>query len=367
MVLLMPPPVHGTTIMNKYVSMLTKFNNKFDIKLFPLHYTKTNIEIGKLSIKKIVLHIFYFIKLFFILVKFRPSLIYFTIAPKGSAFYRDFTFVLLFKLFNIKIIYHLHGKGIKKNANNFINFSLYKFCFKDSYITILSRLLLVDIDIFAKMSRKIYYLPNGIPISVDDYSFNKIISARTKNKSVPKVLFFSNMKIQKGILILLEAINILNKKDVKFFVNFVGNWDNEFDKQQFLYYIDKYKLKNLCKYHGPAYAEDKVKFFSEADIFVFPTFYEKETFGLVNLEAMQFGLPIISTYEGAIPEIIDDNETGFLVKQRDSDDLAEKIQHLISNKKERIEMGLKARHKFLNNYEISIFYNRINDIFNDII
>tara|TARA_B110000879_G_scaffold172551_1_gene224138 strand:- start:634 stop:849 length:216 start_codon:yes stop_codon:yes gene_type:complete len=54
-------------------------------------------------------------------------------------------------------------------------------------------------------------------------------------------------------------------------------------------------------------------------------------FSISVLESMQLNLPLISTYEGAIPEIIDDNETGYLVERQDSVDLANKIRQLIEN------------------------------------
>lgn len=61
-----------------------------------------------------------------------------------------------------------------------------------------------------------------------------------------------------------------------------------------------------------------------ADSLVFPTFYQGETFGLFLLEAMEYGMSCISTFEGGIPSVLDDNKTGFLVQARDVQTLAEK-------------------------------------------
>ena len=61
---------------------------------------------------------------------------------------------------------------------------------------------------------------------------------------------------------------------------------------------------------------------------VFPTFYYNETMGLVLLEAMQAGLPVIATRRGSIPEIIQDGVNGFLVEEQNAADLADKILRL---------------------------------------
>lgn len=59
-------------------------------------------------------------------------------------------------------------------------------------------------------------------------------------------------------------------------------------------------------FHGSVGSEDLGKFYSEADIFVFPSLYEP--FGIVFAEAMSFGLPIVATNVGGIPELVEDEE-----------------------------------------------------------
>ena len=108
------------------------------------------------------------------------------------------------------------------------------------------------------------------------------------------------------------------------------------------------------------------------DTFKHPTWVDphqqeiKKRFGLVNIEAMMFGLPVISTNEGAIAEIIDDNETGFIVNKRDSVDLANKIQLLIENPSLRKSMGEKGKAKFEREYTLSHFEKNMARILHEI-
>lgn len=63
---------------------------------------------------------------------------------------------------------------------------------------------------------------------------------------------------------------------------------------------------------------EKIAVFSKTDIFAFPTYYHNETFGLVNLEAMQYSIPFASTLEGEIPDVIDDGNTGFFSSSKNA-------------------------------------------------
>jgi glycosyltransferase involved in cell wall biosynthesis len=103
----------------------------------------------------------------------------------------------------------------------------------------------------------------------------------------------------------------------------------------------------------------------KSDIFTLPTY--TECFPLSIVEAMQASLPVISTDEGAIPDIVDDNETGFIVNKKDPEDLADKLKILIEDKDLRLKMGQRGREKFLNNYTFEIFEKNMDQVFKKVI
>jgi glycosyltransferase involved in cell wall biosynthesis len=81
------------------------------------------------------------------------------------------------------------------------------------------------------------------------------------------------------------------------------------------------------------------------DVFVFPSLFEG--FGLVLLEAMAMGLPIITTPNTAAPDLIDDGVEGFIVPIRSPDAIVEKLELLIRDPDRRTEMSLRARSRAL--------------------
>jgi glycosyltransferase involved in cell wall biosynthesis len=82
---------------------------------------------------------------------------------------------------------------------------------------------------------------------------------------------------------------------------------------------------------------------------------------------MQVGLPVIATIEGAIPEIIDDGITGFLVDKSSPKQIAEKIQLLIDNPDMRSRMGIAGRKKYEEKYTLEIFEDNLKKVFEEVI
>ena len=106
--------------------------------------------------------------------------------------------------------------------------------------------------------------------------------------------------------------------------------------------------------------EEKEAFFRQADIFVFPTYYE--TFGLVILEAMEYKLPVISTNEGGIPDIVKDGENGLICEKQNPYSLADCIAKLLDDEELRVKMGNAGYDKFCREFTLQQFEHRMLDI-----
>jgi glycosyltransferase involved in cell wall biosynthesis len=124
-------------------------------------------------------------------------------------------------------------------------------------------------------------------------------------------------------------------------------------------------LYQKIKYLGPKYDDGKKKVFLESGLFVFPT--KNDIWGNVLLEAMQYGLPIVATNEGAIPEIVTNGETGYVVPKSSPRDLADKIQLLLENPELRRKMGEAGRIKYQENYTLQHFESSLKNAFDNIL
>ena len=352
-ILHLPQPIHGSSMVGQYIKNSNSINTSFDSQYINLSTSKTVDEIGKNPLRKISRYIKILLKVFTSLVKHNPKIVYLAITAKGIGFYKDFPIAFLAKLFGKKLVLHFHNKGVILKQNNLFDNFLYRIVFKNTKVILLSKLLYDDVKKYVN-EEDAYYCPNGIPVV--EYE-----NSNTNANQTPELLFLSNLIESKGVFVLLDALKILKSKEINFHCNFVGG-EGDISSQQLKQKISKLNLQDFVTYHGKQFGDDKYRLFNLSDVFILPTFYENECFPLVLLEAMQFSLPLISTYEGAIAEIIDDNETGYLVEKQDSIDLANKIQQLIENPSLRKSMGEKGREKFEKKYTLFHFEQNMTEI-----
>ena len=355
----LPPPVHGSSIIGKTIYDSEFINTKFKCSYINLLASKDVASTGKLSFFKLM----GFVKTFFILLhklkNVKPLLCYYAITATGAAFFKDVLLIFILKLFKVKLVYHMHNKGVRNYKDNFFYRICYKYVFYKSEVILLSSILYSDIDMFVPKNR-IHICPNGISEIIKIENTNE-----NSNRNQFSILFLSNLIETKGVYILIEACYLLKNKGYEFNCIFIGG-EGDINKELFEKKTSELDLNEIVKYEGKKYGLDKVQYFKNASVFVFPTYYQNETFGLVNLEAMQYSLPIISTYEGGIPDIVEDGITGFLVPQRNVQQLADKIEILINNRHLATEMGKAGRKKYENKFTIDIFENRLVSILENI-
>lgn len=357
----LPPPVHGSSMVGKWIKDSKLLNKTFTSDYINLLASKKVSNSGKVTLSKIFGMFLISYKLVKKLITQRPNTCYIALTTTGAAFYRDTLLVAILRVFRVQRIYHLHNKGVAKASKNKINKVFYRFVFKNAWIILLSEKLYDDVKDFVPVHKK-FICPNGISKNVQ---FNNEIKNKHKNK-IPTVLFLSNLIESKGVYILLEALSKLKKMDIKFKGIFVGG-EGDISATSFNKKLKDLQLDTQVQYLGKKFDREKNNIFNKADIFAFPTFYPNECFPLVLLEAMQHSLPVISTYEGGIPDIIDNDKTGFLVDQKSISQLTEKLQKLILNNDLVFSMGKKAKDKFEENYTLKIFENNLKEILEKVI
>ncbi|MBE0649538.1 MAG: glycosyltransferase family 4 protein [Bacteroidales bacterium] len=359
-ILHIPPPVHGSSMVGKLIKDSKIVNSSIDGHYINLGTSFTIDEIGKKAFIKSTRYFLIIVRVFMQLITFKPDLCYLAITAKGTAFFKDAIVALLIKLFRIKIVYHFHNKGVSAKQDKWVYNFMYRLVFKDAHAILLSKYLYPDIQKYFSKKR-VYYCPNGIAES----KFEKDQLEIGSEKPV-EILFLSNLIESKGVLVLLEACLILKEKRIPFHCTYVGG-EGDITSDYFNKKVSDLKLNKQVFYAGKKYGEEKAEAFEKANIFAFPTYYHNECFPLVLLEAMQQGLPVITTCEGGISDIVEDGITGYLVPQKDAVALAEKLEILINDSTLRHEMGAKGRARYEEQFTLNTFENRLTDILNSIV
>jgi len=182
-------------------------------------------------------------------------------------------------------------------------------------------------------AQRFHIIPHGINIPTQEELY-------CKNNSVLKILYVGRLEYRKGSDILMQTIPLVLRKTDRVIFQIIG-----LDAEGV--YENKFKLENDSEilkkvtFSGQLNNISTYKAYAECDIFVAPSRYE--SFGLIYIEAMSYGKPVIGCRVGGVPEIIEDNFNGLFAEINDPVSLCNKIIELVNNDALRISMGENAR------------------------
>ncbi len=158
---------------------------------------------------------------------------------------------------------------------------------------------------FLYAKKEIIY--NGIKINQEQTL--KLINSKIKEikkRKVTKFLFIGRLVIEKGILNIIDVFKEIKNKDIELYIAGDGYLKD--------YIIDIIKDDPRIKYCGFVIGKEKDDLYKQSDVLILPTSIFPETFGLVILEAMSYGIPAIASKYGGTVEIIENNKNGILIE-----------------------------------------------------
>ena len=360
-ILHLPPPIHGAAMLGQFIVDSEIINSTYETKYINLGTTKTFKERKRVTFSKLS-HFFKLIRSCFSAYKsYKPDLVYLSLTSNGMGFYKDALLVFMLKLQGAKLVYHFHNKGIKNHQHKFLDNFLYRRVLKNVDIVLGSQYIYEDIQKYVSLDI-VQYCHNGIPKVEEVIKQRELKSADTTTN----ILFLSNLIESKGVYTLLNACKHLNDRNLDFHCTYVGS-EGDIKADELQQKIEALGLVDKVHYAGKKYNKEKHEAFENAHIFAFPTHYPNECFPLVLLEAMQYSLPLVSTPEGGVRDIIDDNENGFIVQQRDDKTLADKLEILINNPSLQIEMGKAGNDKYQREFTVEMYGKRLHTIFENVL
>ncbi|WP_122088223.1 glycosyltransferase family 4 protein [Halalkalicoccus subterraneus] len=154
------------------------------------------------------------------------------------------------------------------------------------------------------------------------------------------LLYVGRLGARKGLDLALQAVAQVDDSTIELLIAGTGRHEDHLrDLAQEL------GIEGQIQFLGYVPDDELPSLYSSADVFVLPSRYEG--FGLVLLEAMACGTPVIGTDQGGIPTVIDDGETGYKV-ERSVEQFTEAIRSLATSTEKRARMAQKARTKAVN-------------------
>ena len=221
-----------------------------------------------------------------------------------------------------------------------------------------------DMVITPTQVMKKYLKEKGVnkPIKVVPFgiALDKFKALEVKKDETFTFLHVGRLNKEKNINLLIERFyEFAKNKNVK--LKIIGDGPEKKNIKQF---IKEKKLENKVELSGWKKREELPLEYSSAHCFI--TLSDSETFGIVILEAMACGLPIIGANEAAIPELVEDGINGFLVDIQNRDSVLNKMNQLYENLNLQIEFSKNSKIIAKKFGEYSVFKS-LDDIYLDFI
>ena len=369
MVLHLPPPVHGASMVGMYIRDSKLINSEFDCHYVNLTTAASLEDIGKGGVRKLWAFCRKLKEIYLAIRRTRPDVVYVTPNTAKGPFYKDFVIVEWCKWWSGKrTILHFHNKGVATRQDRWLDNRLYRRFFRHTEVILLGEPLYEDVRKYVAREH-VHFCANGIETASPPTPLLKARGVATLTK-VPRILWLTNIMLTKGLMEFLDALALLKERDVEFFVDFVGGTTAEISEEAFRQALADRGLEGCTHYAGKKYGEDKEAFFQRADIFVLPSY--TEAFPLTILEAMEHGLPVVATNVGGVSTAVENGVNGILIGgekpvmsldfRPDPQELANALQRLLTDKELRLRMGAAGREKFEREFTLERFEQRFTEV-----
>lgn len=357
-----PPPTHGQAVMNQY--LLQGQYQKLELHHVRMAFSEEIGEVGGFRWKK-VFHLATLIaQIVAARLRHRTTTLYYPPAsPNMVPFLRDCVLLIATRWMFQRTVFHFHANGISGLFETlpFPLRILYRLAYSKPDVCIcITRFGTADAEHF--QAKRIEIVPNGIP----DAATLTDSQRRTSDATPLTILFLATVSLEKGAGILLEATARLRSKGNHFRCLVAGPFASRQDEKALMELSSATGLNSFIAWAGPVSDNEKWRLYREADIFCFPSMYSAETFGLVLVEAMMFGLPVVSTVWRGIPDVVEDGKTGFLVPTNDPKATADRLEQLLADAQLRKTMGQAGRERYEGKFTVEKFRLRMEEVLSNV-
>ena len=292
---------------------------------------------------------------FYLLFNSNIKIIHLHGASRGSFYRKYYYFFISKKIFNKKVIYHIHGGEFHlfiKESSKFLIKHINIMIYKSDIIIVLSDWW---VDYFKNQfpDKKITKLDNSVPIQ-------SFINRSSPSKKV-SFLFLGLISKNKGCYEILDVAERLVQRKVDFEINLGGNGETD----KLCKIITEKNLNKYVNYLGWLTGDKKSEIFKQNNVYLLPS--KNEGLPVSILEAMSYGLPIISTKVGGIPEMIEENKSGFIIEPGDLNALEEKMMYFIENKDKINQMGNISKTIVDNKFSNEIVQKQLTELYNELL
>lgn len=201
--------------------------------------------------------------------------------------------------------------------------------------------------------RRLHVIHVGIPVE----QFTRSNAPKTASRQ-PEILYIGRLVPEKGQAVLLEALALLAERGLEARVTLAGEGRlrPRLEEQ-----AERLGLASRTTFLGAVGQDELHELYEKASIFCLPSFAEGVP--VVLMEAMAMNLPVVSTKITGIPELVEDGVSGFLVAPGRPDELADRLELLLTDPSLSRELGARGREKVLREFDAELSAAQLYELF----
>jgi len=173
---------------------------------------------------------------------------------------------------------------------------------------------------------------------------------RPRASETVRILFLGRLTRAKGIFDLLEVAARLHTEHPEIHFDIAGLPSTPDEERLIREFLERERLQETLTLVGLVTGPDKLKLFERGDILLAPSYWE--SFGIVAIEGMAAGLPVVAANVPGLKSIVVEGETGYLVEPGDVESLKQHLARLAKDKNLREQLGRAGRKRFLERYSL---------------
>lgn len=311
---------------------------------YDCYWLGTQIQAGKWT--KVCYAIKAYVRAFFMM--WRYDIVHFHTVPNVSMKIQLPVF-LVARLWRKKIVMHLHC-GNQLTWDESRNFKLAHYCMNRSDMIVL---LAKKFEVYLKE----YWRDVKVPTSVI-YNACEAVEAIPYEEHEKYILYAGRFTDNKGGELLVEAFAKIHDRFPEWHLLLLGEGPEKYKYDKLI--ADNH-LETKVSMPGFKYGEELAFAYRKASLFAMTSHYEG--FPMVVLEAWQYGVPVVSTPVGGLPDVLEEDKNGCVFDFDDADGMAKKLEHLMSNYELREQMSDYCKSFALQNFSLESISNELDNLY----
>ncbi|MCA1949627.1 MAG: glycosyltransferase family 4 protein [Treponema sp.] len=179
-----------------------------------------------------------------------------------------------------------------------------------------------------------------------------------------EILFVGRLVATKGLWFLLQAMDILKTRGQQAHLTIVGSGEELLSLKLF---VSNHKLEEMVTFAGQVEDDELFEYYSSSSLFILPSFVRLEAFGIVQLEALAMGVPLIVSDMPGVNEVIQKTGGGWLVPPKNPEALANQIQYAFQHREERLARARQGQENVFKMYDWSTISSQFEDLYLELI